>query len=69
MVAPNCLAGIGTAMVNLALMPLFAILVDLRHTAEYGNVYAISDAVICLGLALGISFHPFAENRYKRRAE
>lgn len=49
--------GIGAALMELALMPEFAHLVDIRHTAEYGNVYAISDVAVCLGLWIGILVH------------
>lgn len=50
--------GIGAALMELALMPEFAHLVDIRHTAEYGNVYAISDVAVCLGLSIGTYCFP-----------
>ncbi|XP_054710173.1 synaptic vesicular amine transporter-like [Uloborus diversus] len=48
-------AGIGFAigMVDSSMMPLLGYLVDIRHTAVYGGVYAIADIAFCLGFILG----------------
>ncbi|KAK7595075.1 hypothetical protein V9T40_001508 [Parthenolecanium corni] len=62
-IAPSCIMGIGAALMELALMPEFAHLVDIRHTAEYGNVYAISDVAVCLGLWIAPSSAGFLYQR------
>lgn len=43
------LAGI----IDAAIMPHLALLVDTRHVSVYGSVYAISQLGVCLGYALG----------------
>ncbi len=40
-------------MVDAAMMPLMGVLVDLRHVAVYGSVYAIADVAFCMSFALG----------------
>ena len=40
-------------MVDAAMMPLLAHLVDKRHVPVYGSVYAIAQVSICLGFAIG----------------
>ncbi|KAL5966832.1 Synaptic vesicular amine transporter [Taenia solium] len=40
-------------MVDASMMPQMGILVDLRHVAVYGSVYAIADVAFCLGFAFG----------------
>lgn len=40
-------------MVETSLMAELANLVDIRHSALYGVVYAVADFVMCLGLAIG----------------
>lgn len=45
--------GVGAAMVDIALMPEIAHLIDIRHNSAYSNVYAISDIAVCLGAAIG----------------
>ncbi len=40
-------------MVDAAMMPLLALLVDRRHVAVYGSVYAIAQVSISLGFAVG----------------
>lgn len=45
--------GIGAAMVDIALLPEIAHLIDIRHNSAYSNVYAISDIAVCLGAAIG----------------
>ncbi|NP_001037956.1 novel solute carrier family 18 (vesicular monoamine) slca18 protein [Xenopus tropicalis] len=47
--------GIGFGMMETSVMPLMAHLVDLRHTSNYGGIYAISDIALCIGYALGPS--------------
>lgn len=45
---PN-LAGIGDA----AIMPMLALLVDTRHVAVYGTVYAVAQLAVSLSYGLG----------------
>jgi len=40
-------------MVDSSMMPELGFLVDIRHSAVYGGVYAIGDAAFCLGFAIG----------------
>ena len=40
-------------MVDAALMPMLALLVETRHVAVYGSVYAIAQVSVSLGFALG----------------
>ena len=40
-------------MVDAALMPMLALLVETRHVAVYGSVYAIADVAFCVGFAIG----------------
>ena len=35
------------------MMPELGYLVDIRHSAVYGSVYAIGDVAFCLGFAIG----------------
>ncbi|VDL89669.1 unnamed protein product [Schistocephalus solidus] len=45
--------GVAMGMVDASMMPQMGCLVDLRHVAVYGSVYAIADAAFCLGFAIG----------------
>lgn len=40
-------------MVDGTMMPIMAHLVDIRHSAVYGGVYAIADVGLCIGFAIG----------------
>lgn len=55
---PSAIMGVGAGLVDIALMPEIAHLVDIRHTAVYGNAFAIEDIAVCLGLTLG-EYRPF----------
>jgi len=52
---PYTLIGSGYAMIYSSTMPMMGHLIDIRHSSVYGNVYAISDAAICIGYCLGLS--------------
>lgn len=41
-------------MVDSSMMPELGYLVDIRHSAVYGSVYAIGDVAFCLGFAVGM---------------
>ncbi|CAH8846221.1 unnamed protein product [Trichobilharzia szidati] len=45
--------GFAIGMVDSSMMPIMGYLVDLRHVAVYGSVYAIADVAFCLGFAVG----------------
>merc|ERR1719187_617098 len=49
------MAGLGFAigMVDSSMMPELGNLVDIRHSAVYGGVYAIGDVAFCVGFAIG----------------
>ena len=49
------MAGLGLAigMVDSSMMPQLGYIVDNRHNAVYGGVYAIGDVAFCFGFAVG----------------
>ncbi|XP_055332602.1 synaptic vesicular amine transporter-like [Paramacrobiotus metropolitanus] len=53
LIVPNAGIGFAIGMVDSSMMPIMGYLVDIRHTAVYGNVYAITDVAFCLGFAIG----------------
>ncbi|KAJ8026111.1 Synaptic vesicular amine transporter [Holothuria leucospilota] len=55
LIAPNTAIGFGIGMVDGTMMPIMAHLVDIRHSAVYGGVYAIADVGLCIGFAIGPS--------------
>ena len=54
LVLPNAGLGFAIGMVDSSMMPQLGYLVDIRHSAVYGSVYAIGDVAFCLGFAIGI---------------
>jgi DHA1 family solute carrier family 18 vesicular amine transporter 1/2 len=50
---PNAGLGFAIGMVDSSMMPQLGYLVDIRHAAVYGSVYAIGDVAFCLGFAIG----------------
>ncbi|NP_001005688.1 solute carrier family 18 member A2 [Xenopus tropicalis] len=55
LIGPDAALGFGFGLMETSVMPLMAHLVDLRHTSNYGGIYAISDIALCIGYALGPS--------------
>ncbi|NP_001079414.1 solute carrier family 18 member A1 S homeolog isoform X2 [Xenopus laevis] len=55
LIAPQAALGIGFGLFETSMLPIMAHLVDLRHTSNYGGIYAISDIALCVGYALGPS--------------
>ncbi|XP_025066752.1 vesicular acetylcholine transporter, partial [Alligator sinensis] len=53
LVVPLCGICFGIALVDTALLPTLAFLVDVRHTSVYGSVYAIADISYSVAYALG----------------
>ncbi|CAG0903503.1 unnamed protein product [Darwinula stevensoni] len=53
LMAPMAGLGFSIGMVDSCIMPELGHLVDLRHSAVYGTVYAIGDVAFCLGFAVG----------------
>uniref|UniRef100_A0A6I8NQ58 Solute carrier family 18 member 3 n=1 Tax=Ornithorhynchus anatinus TaxID=9258 RepID=A0A6I8NQ58_ORNAN len=53
LVVPLCGICFGIALVDTALLPTLAFLVDLRHVSVYGSVYAIADVSYSVAYALG----------------
>nr|CAH0112110.1 unnamed protein product [Daphnia galeata] len=53
LVLPNAGLGFAIGMVDSSMMPQLGYLVDIRHAAVYGSVYAIGDVAFCLGFAIG----------------
>lgn len=50
---PLCGICFGIALVDTALLPTLAFLVDVRHVSVYGSVYAIADISYCVAYAMG----------------
>ncbi|TPP67435.1 Synaptic vesicular amine transporter [Fasciola gigantica] len=53
LIVPMFGLGFAIGMVDSSMMPFMGHLVDLRHVAVYGSVYAIADVAFCLGFAAG----------------
>ena len=53
LIIPMGALGFGIGMVDSSMMPELGYLVDIRHAAVYGGVYAIGDIAFCLGFAVG----------------
>ncbi|KAJ8418229.1 hypothetical protein AAFF_G00139380 [Aldrovandia affinis] len=53
LIAPLCGICFGIALVDTALLPTLAFLVDVRHVSVYGSVYAIADISYCVAYAMG----------------
>lgn len=53
LIIPLCGLCFGIALVDTALLPTLALLVDLRHVSVYGSVYAIADISYSVAYALG----------------
>ena len=53
LIIPLAFLGFGIGMVDSSMMPELGFLVDIRHSAVYGGVYAIGDIAFCLGFAVG----------------
>lgn len=53
LIVPNAGLGFAIGMVDSSMMPELGFLVDIRHSAVYGSVYAIGDVAFCLGFAIG----------------
>ncbi len=52
-VIPICICCFGIALVDTAVLPTLAYLVDVRHTSVYGSVYAIADISYSTAYAFG----------------
>nr|XP_020460817.1 probable vesicular acetylcholine transporter-A [Monopterus albus] len=53
LIAPLCGICFGIALVDTALLPTLAFLVDMRYVSVYGSVYAIADISYCVAYAMG----------------
>ena len=56
LIIPMAALGFGIGMVDSSMMPQLGFLVDIRHSAVYGGVYAIGDIAFCMGFAVGKIF-------------
>lgn len=56
LIIPNAGLGFAIGMVDSSMMPELGYLVDIRHSAVYGSVYAIGDVAFCLGFAIGNTY-------------
>ena len=45
--------GFAIGMVDCTMIPELANLVDIRHAAVYGGIYAIGNIGFCLGISVG----------------
>ncbi|XP_048249764.1 synaptic vesicular amine transporter-like [Haliotis rufescens] len=55
LILPHFGIGLGIGITDAALFPLLALLVDTRHDAFYGSVYAIAQLAVCLAYSIGPS--------------
>ncbi|XP_033757412.1 synaptic vesicular amine transporter-like [Pecten maximus] len=55
LILPHFGLGLGLGVTDAAIMPLLALLVDTRHVAVYGSVYAIAQLAVCLAYGIGPS--------------
>ncbi|KAK4467919.1 hypothetical protein MN116_008527 [Schistosoma mekongi] len=53
LIAPMCGMGFAVGMIDSSMMPIMGYLVDTRHVAVYGSVYAIADVALCIGFVFG----------------
>ncbi|XP_030377291.1 synaptic vesicular amine transporter isoform X2 [Scaptodrosophila lebanonensis] len=53
LIVPNAGLGFAIGMVDSSMMPELGYLVDIRHSAVYGSVYALGDVAFCVGFAVG----------------
>ncbi|KAG5682361.1 hypothetical protein PVAND_011717 [Polypedilum vanderplanki] len=53
LIIPNAGLGFAIGMVDSCMMPELGYLVDIRHSAVYGSVYALGDVAFCVGFAVG----------------
>jgi len=53
LIVPNAGLGFAIGMVDSSMMPELGYLVDIRHSAVYGSVYAIGDVAFCIGFTIG----------------
>uniref|UniRef100_A0A0K8W5P8 Synaptic vesicular amine transporter n=1 Tax=Bactrocera latifrons TaxID=174628 RepID=A0A0K8W5P8_BACLA len=53
LILPNAGLGFAIGMVDSSMMPELGFLVDIRHSAVYGSVYALGDVAFCVGFAVG----------------
>ncbi|XP_076105674.1 synaptic vesicular amine transporter-like [Mytilus galloprovincialis] len=53
LIVPHFGFGLGLGIIDAAIVPLLALLVDTRHVAMYGCVYAINQLAVCLAYGLG----------------
>ncbi|XP_032596312.1 synaptic vesicular amine transporter isoform X1 [Drosophila grimshawi] len=53
LIIPNAGLGFAIGMVDSSMMPELGYLVDIRHSAVYGSVYALGDVAFCVGFAVG----------------
>lgn len=53
---PHACLGLGIGIIDAALVPHLASLVERRFHAEYGSVYALQQTSVSLAYAIGIDF-------------
>lgn len=59
---PHFGLGLGIGVVDAALVPLLASLMDSRYAAHYGSVYALQQMAVSLAYSLGRKFLPVFPN-------
>ncbi|KAM7307477.1 synaptic vesicular amine transporter-like [Ixodes scapularis] len=53
LVVPHFVLGLAIGIIDAAMMPLLALLVDSRHVASYGTVYAIAETAVSFAYCFG----------------
>jgi DHA1 family solute carrier family 18 vesicular amine transporter 1/2 len=59
---PHFGIGLGIGVVDAALVPLLASLMDSRYAAHYGSVYALQQMAVSLAYSLGRKYLPVVPN-------
>lgn len=68
LILPNAGLGFAIGMVDSCMMPELGYLVDIRHSAVYGSVYAIGDVAFCVGFVVGPALRLLSTNLLFYRA-
>lgn len=65
LIIPHAGLGLGIGVVDAALVPLLATLVDSKHRADYATVYAIQQTSVSLAYAFGMYFFLYIQIKIK----
>ena len=65
LILPGAVHGFGIGLIDASVFPIMAVLVDIRHRAVYGSVYAIADLSFCAAFVAGmVTFIPHQKRKH-----